>query len=150
MHIISGNEPLLFVQSPPVFIRIDFSDDESTSVFVQTWEEALRESDEIEQEVGEQDLEVEVEEKELEVKEIEQEVNPSITRRIGYLEGAFQKKVYQPLQFDLGDDSLTGAIDKVDGNTVFIMLRGEEQEIVAVEMNTIEEISWRGKPFAEI
>jgi len=132
VQVISSNEPLLFVDGPPVFIRVVVTDEESTSVFTPIMEEELEQFDAMDLEVNE---------------EVNEEVNPSIMRRIAYLEGAFQKEIYQPLQFNVGDEMLTGAIDRIDGDTLFIVLRGTDKEIMAVEINTIEEILWRGKPF---
>lgn len=149
----------MFVHGPPVFIRVEVAEEESTSVFMLTEEEEV----EVIKAPGsftEDDTEVEdaeVEELGLETEIVSSQdvkampvVNPSVRRRIVYLEGSFQKEMYRPLQFDLGDESLTGAIDRVDGDTVFIVLRGDEQEVVALDIDTIKEIRWHGQPFAEI
>jgi len=133
VQIISSNEPLLFVHGPPVFIRVVVTDEESTSVFTPIMEEELERLDEIE----------------LGLDKIAQEVITSVTRRIAYLGGAFQKEVYRPLEFDLGEETIIGALGKVEGNTVFIELSGEEESVVAIELSTIKEIFWRGKPFTE-
>ena len=77
-------------------------------------------------------------------------VNPSIFKRITELGKPFQRQVYKPLQFILGEETLSGEIEKIDGETVLINLVGEEDLIVSVEMNTIEEILWRGTPFKEL
>lgn len=114
----------MFVHGPPVFIRVEVTDEESTSVFVQNWEEQTESGD------------------------MEVIIDSSILRRMKYLEGSFQNEVYRPLQFDLGEEKLTGVIEKIEGNTAFIELDGEEG-IVAVEIDKILEIFWRGKPFAE-
>lgn len=121
MQIISYKEPLLFVQGPPIFIRVIATDEESTSVF-------LLNEDEVKSVV---------------------KAKPSILRRITYLEKGFQREVYRPLQFVIGDELLKGSIDKVERETVFINLDGEGEEIVAVELASIEEILWRGEPFIE-
>jgi len=143
VHIILYNEPLLFVDGPPVFIRVDIPiiEDESTSVFsmVEEVEEGL-------------DL-AQLDAAELHAEEIKYEpeimYNPSIRRRMAYLEGALQKEMYRPLQFDMENTSVIGSIDKIDGEIVFIELRGEQNKVVALEISKIEEILWRGKPFAE-
>ena len=61
----------------------------------------------------------------------------------------FPRQVYQPLQFVLGDETLTGTIEKIEGETVLIEIDEGDKEFVAVEMGRIEEILWRGDPFAE-
>ena len=127
--IISYNEPLLFVQGPPVFIRVAVKDEESTSVFVLTGEE-LEDANETKQ------------------MELAEKVEPSsISRRITYLGLPFHRQVYQPLQFILNDETLTGTIEEVDGDTVLID-QGEDQ-FIAIDVTQIEEILWRGKPFVE-
>lgn len=157
MPIIFENEPLMFVHGPPVFIRVEVADEESTSVFMSTVEE----QDVIEARIEFNDA-VTIEDDEGTALALENEVvisqevnvtpvvDPSVRRRIIYLKGSFQKEMYRPLQFDLGDQSLTGAIERVDGDTVFIELGDENQEIIAVDIHTIEEIRWHGQPFAEI
>ena len=72
--------------------------------------------------------------------------NPAVLRKITYLEGAFQREIYRPLQFVIGEEILKGTIDKIDGETVLINLHGEDEGIVAVEIATIGEILWRGHP----
>lgn len=134
MRIISHNEPLLFVHGPPVYIRVAVTDEESTSVFVSNGEE--KETDEL----GESEL-----------GEIKNAgfVNPSIVKKIFHLGGPFQRQVYRPLKFIIGDETLSGEITSIDGDTVFIDLDGEKDLIVAIEINKIEEVLWRGKPFQE-
>lgn len=138
--IILQNEPLLFVQGPPVFIRVVTKHEESTSVFVLSGEEQEFVS-ELEEQVEQQQ---------------EQEQAPSVNvaessmmRRIMYLGTPFSRQVYRPLQFVLADETLTGTIEKIEGETVFIGIGGDGTELVSVEMAKIDEILWRGDPFIE-
>ncbi|MCZ2258979.1 hypothetical protein [Sporosarcina sp. G11-34] len=135
MHIIIYNEPILFVHGPPVFIKAKVEREESTSIFLLNTEEVV-------------DSEGDVENEQEEVEPVT-EGDPSIRSRIIYLSGDFRKEIYQPLQFQIGDEILKGIIDKVEGETVFIVLHGKEEEIVAVELTSIEEVLWRGQPFLE-
>ena len=130
MRIIYQNEPLLFVHGPPIYIRVATTEEESTSVFVLNEDEFAKPSD-------------------TEVNEVETvlTVDPSIFKRITELGKPFQRQVYRPLQFILGEETLSGEIEKIEGETVLINLVGEEDLLVSVEMNTIEEILWRGTPF---
>lgn len=132
MRNIYKNEPLLFVHGPPIYIRIANTDEESTSVVVLHEDEFAKPSD-------------------TELNEVEtvSTVKPSIFRRITELGKPFQRQVYRPLQFIIGEETLLGEIEKIEGETVLIKLVGEEDLIVGVEMNTIEEIFWRGTPFKE-
>ncbi len=132
MRIIYQNEPLLFVHGPPIYIRVATTDEESTSVFVLNEDEFAKPSD-------------------TELNEVETvlTVDPSIFKRITELGKPFQRQVYRPLQFILGEETLSGEIEEIDGETVLINLVGEEDLLVSVEMNTIEEILWRGTPFKE-
>lgn len=132
MRIIYKNEPLLFVHGPPVYIRVATTDEESTSVFVLNEEEFAKPSD-----------------TELNDVKTVSTVKPSILRRITELGKPFQRQVYRPLQFIIGEETLSGEIEKIEGETIFFNLDGEEDLVVGVEMNTIEEILWRGKPFKE-
>ena len=132
MRIIYQNEPLLFVDGPPIYIRVASTDEESTSVFVLNEDEFTKPSD---AELNEVDTVL--------------TVNPSIYKRITELGKPFQRQVYRPLQFILGEETLSGEIKKIDGETVLINLVGEEDLVVSVEMSTIEEILWRGAPFKE-
>ena len=140
--IIYRNEPLLFVHGPPVFMKIAITVEESTSVFVidggeleatlDVSEEGLKEIDE--NQVPEKIKSISV-------------ADPSIVKRIMYLGTPFPRQVYQPLQFVLSDETLTGKVEKIEGETLFIEIKGGENEFVAVEMGNISEILWRGNPF---
>ena len=130
--MISYNEPMLFVQGPPVFTRVFVADEESTSVFILNEEEPV-ELDVLEKVENQSDV----------------KAKSSVKRSIIYLEGAFQREIYRPLQFVIGDEIIKGTIGKVEGETVLIDLHGEDKGIVAVEIATIEEILWRGHSILE-
>jgi hypothetical protein len=132
VRIIYKNEPLLFVHGPPIYIRVATTEEESTSVFVLTEEEFAKPRN-----------------TELNEVQTDSTVKPSILRRITELGKPFQRQVYRPLQFIIGEETLSGKIEKIEGETIFFNLDGEEDLVIGVEMNTIEEILWRGKPFKE-
>jgi len=127
---IFQNKPLLFVDGPPVFIKVSINVEESTSVFIINNEE---------QSVLENEEQVSVTEA--------LPVNPDIQRKILYLSSSFRRQAYQPLQFVLEEETLSGTIEKIEEETVWIDLEGANHEIIAVEMGKIEEVLWRGKPF---
>jgi hypothetical protein len=131
VRIIYKNEPLLFVHGPPIYIRVAITEEESTSVFVLT-EEATGDFIEDAEEVQET-----------------APANSEVFNKIISLGRPFQRQVYKPLQFVFENEVLKGAINRVDGETLFIELVDEEDLIVAVEINTIKEVLWRGKPFSE-
>lgn len=142
--IIYRNEPLLFVKGPPVFIKIAITVEESTSVFVIDGGELEATVDVLEEglegrEIGEDQVPEEIQSFSV--------ADPSIVKRIMYLGSAFPRQVYQPLQFVLNDETLTGKIEKIEGETLFIEVNGGDNEFVAVEMGNISEILWRGNPF---
>ncbi|KAA0966717.1 hypothetical protein FQ087_10965 [Sporosarcina sp. ANT_H38] len=137
MHIIYRNEPLLFVNGPPVFIKVVVAVEESTSVFILDSEYQIEQ--EKEEQLTEQLIDVET----------LLETNLAIQRKIIYLNNSFRRMVYQPLQFVMEGETVTGAIEKIEEKTVWIDLTGMHQDLVAVEMGKIEEVLWRGKPFDE-
>lgn len=132
MLTIFQNKPLLFVDGPPIFIKVAITVEESTSVFLLNSEE---------QSMLENEEQVSVAEA--------LPVNPGIQRKIIYLSNSFRRQAYQPLQFVLEEETLSGTIEKIEEETVWIDLEGADQEIIAVEMGKIEEVLWRGKPFDE-
>ena len=138
MLIIFRNEPLLFVHGPPVYNKITITVEESTSVIMLN-EEALEVSDVVER----------IEQEQQDVTQSLEVADPSVIRRIVYLGSPFPRQVYQPLQFVMGDETLTGIIEKIEGETVLIEIDEGEKEFVAVEIGRIEEILWRGSPFVE-
>lgn len=75
--------------------------------------------------------------------------DPSLVRRIMYLGTPFSRQVYRPLQFVLDGETLTGSIEKIEGETILIGVGEDASELVSVEMARIEEILWRGDPFVE-
>ncbi|AMQ07463.1 hypothetical protein AZE41_16825 [Sporosarcina psychrophila] len=123
----------MFVDGPPVFIKVAIIVEESTSVFLLNNEEEL----------------VVENEEQISVTEVVP-VNPGIQRKIIYLSNSFRRQAYQPLQFVLEEETLSGTIEKIEEETVWIDLEGVNHEIIAVEMGKIEEVLWRGKPFDEI
>ncbi|QUW21685.1 hypothetical protein JSQ81_18170 [Sporosarcina sp. Marseille-Q4063] len=131
MRIIYKNEPLLFVHGPPIYIRVATTDEESTSVFVLN-EEETEEFIEGEEEVQETTR-----------------TNSEVFNKITSLGSPFQRQVYKPLQFVFENEVLKGVINRIDGETLFIELVDEEDLIVAVDINTIKDVLWRGKPFQE-
>ena len=134
MRIIYQNEPLLFVHGPPIYIRVATTDEESTSVFVLNGEE----KEELIL-LGKNEEEVQKSAKS----------NSEILNKITSLGRPFQRQVYKPLQFVCEDEIIKGTINRVDGETVFIEVADEEDLIIAVEINTIKDVLWRGKPFKE-
>lgn len=139
MRNISLNEPLLFVHGPPVFIRVAVTEeDESTSVFVPNGLEFELEEFEDFEEFYERDPEME---------EIPVAINPSIAPKIAYLASPFQRQVYRPLQFIVGDETISGEIKQIDGDKVLIAVEKEKDLVVPLDINMIKEILWRGMPF---
>ncbi len=136
------NEPLLFVQGPPVFIKVVVKNEESTSVFVGN-EDGSGVVSEADQVVQRRQEVLEVPEK----PQITKVANPSISRKIHYLGTPFARQVYRPLQFVLGDETIKGTIEKIDGETLVIEMTEGEKEVVSIDMATIKEILWRGDPF---
>ncbi|WP_172369883.1 hypothetical protein [Sporosarcina jiandibaonis] len=136
MRIIYQNEPLLFVHGPPIYIRVATTDEESTSVFVLNGEE-------MEEFIHTEEVE--------EVEEVQKKVrtNSEVFNKITNLGRPFQRQIYKPLQFVLEDEILKGAINRVDDETVFIELANEEDLIITVEIDTIKDVLWRGKPFLD-
>lgn len=134
--IILRNEPLIFFQGPPVFIKVVTKHEESTSVFMLSGEEPEAASEVVQEETPEQVTAVKV-------------ADPSLVRKIMYLSTPFSRQVYRPLQFVLDGETLMGSIEKIEGETILIGVGEEAGELVSVEMARIEEILWRGDPFVE-
>ncbi len=127
----------MFVQGPPVYIKVSVKEEESTSVFLLN-EDVLEMSGEAKREPVEKRESNSV-----------KAVDPSLARRITYLGLPFSRQIYHPLQFVLDDETLTGSIEKIDGETILIGTGEGEKEFVSVEMRSIVEILWRGDPFVE-
>lgn len=136
MLIILRNEPLLFVQGPPIFIKVVTKHEESTSVFMLSGEESELVGEAVLEETPEQMTAIKV-------------ADPSLVRRIMYLGTPFSRQVYRPLQFVLDGETLTGSIEKIEGESVLIGVGEDASQLVSVEMASIEEILWRGDPFVE-
>lgn len=121
---------MLFVQGPPVYVKVKIIEEESTSVFFPN-EESVKETIDIYPSVRAES----------------QVVNTAIMNKINYLSGPFQKQVYKPLQFIVEGKVVKGDIQKVQGDIIWI----DTDDIVAeIEVAKIEKILWRGHPFEEI
>lgn len=138
------NEPLMFVQGPPVYIKVTIKDEESTSVFVTNEDESQVIAQDIQEEKEQQTIQELPEEQPL-----QKIPDPSIIRRINYLGSPFARQVYRPLQFVMGEERVKGTIDQINGETLVIEKTEGEKEHVAIEIRKIEEILWRGEPFLE-
>ena len=67
-------------------------------------------------------------------------------KRLNYFTSPFAQHVYKPLTFQMKyGESLQGLVDKLDDESATIRL--VDGTIVSIEMNDIQEINWRGKPF---
>lgn len=138
------NEPLMFVQGPPVYIKVTIKDEESTSVFVTNEDES-----QVVAQDGLEEIEQQVIQEVQEEQPLQKMPDPSIIRRINYLGSPFARQVYRPLQFVMGEEKVKGTIEKIEGETLIIEMAEGEKEFVAIEMGRIEEILWRGNPFVE-
>jgi hypothetical protein len=74
-------------------------------------------------------------------------ISTIVSKKLFYLNSSFRLQAYQPLQFVMAEETLTGSIERIDENTVFIQPLEEEQSSVMIEMKDIEDILWRGQPF---
>lgn len=134
--IIVKNEPLLFVQGPPVFNKIIFKLEESTSVFtsiedITTYEEVDYSG------IGFVGVE----------KELHTITNNDILEKIIYLNRPFRKQVYAPLKFVMKEETLSGTLLKRDGNVIWIQPIGETEASISVDLHEVEDILWRGESF---
>lgn len=138
------NEPLLFVQGPPVFIHMVI-EEESTSVFEMESTPANQEKtveNTKESALGRSETEVE--------KTTEQFVfHPNtMMKKLQYLATPFPKQAYKPLHFVLEKEIIKGAIDELHDQNVIIQLDGEKiNTFVSIDINDIREVLWRGTPF---
>ena len=130
MRIIYQNEPLLFVHGPPIFIRVSTTDEESTSVFV------LTEDEQEELVLAEEAPEIE-------------KNNAAVFNKIINLGRPFQRQIYKPLQFVLENEIVKGIITDINEETVWIEITDEEDLTIAVDINTIRDVLWRGNSFQE-
>ena len=126
MHIMSRPVPLMFVSGPPVYIGVPFVEEESTSVFVKDGDEKI----------------ALVEATFIEVKE----VDPVIIAKLRRIRTSFGQQIYRPLTFYLEEDEeISGNVASFDDNTIVIEVNGDKDTIVAIELNAIRDIKWRGK-----
>ena len=118
--------PLMFVSGPPVYIAVPVADEESTSVFV-------KDEDETTELVGVPLVEV-------------KEVDPLIIAKLRRIRTSFGQQIYRPLTFYLEEDEeISGNVASFEDNTIVIEVDGDEDTIVAIELNAIQDIKWRGK-----
>lgn len=130
---ISYPQPLLFVQGPPIYVKVKVVEEESTSVFIfndHTEKERLdiRPSGEIEPVTGTGPA----------------VVNSDIRNTIDYLSRPFQKQAYHPLQFIVEGKTVKGDIQKIHDSTIWIEL---DDEVTEVDIAKIEDVLWRGQSF---
>lgn len=137
MYKSLANDPLLFVQGPPVYRhikKVSHWQEESTSIFP---EPQLKAEDEVDV--------VTKNEKLHDAKETtEDEMESVMWRRLRFLSTDFAKYVYKPLRFHLHNgDQIFGSVDQLLPSSVQIKSPGND--VIAVEIKEIQEIWWGGK-----
>lgn len=129
--MMSRPVPLMFVSGPPVYTHVPFVDEESTSMFVK-------------------EEETETESQAITADPVETiEVDPSILAKVQKVQSPIGQKVYKRLTFVLDNEEIKGNVAEVDGNTMMIKVDGDEDKIVALELNELRNIIWRGKSLPE-
>ncbi|WOV88432.1 hypothetical protein QWT69_04745 [Sporosarcina oncorhynchi] len=128
---ISYPHPLLFVQGPPVFVKVKMVEEESTSVFI------------INHHTEKETLEVHPSSVN-ELETVAVGTNSAIRQKIDYLSRPFQKQAYHPLQFIVEGKTVKGDIQKVQDSTIWIEL---DDEVTEVDIEKIEDVLWRGQSF---
>lgn len=123
VFIILNAMPLLFVKAPPVFVRVEVVQEESTSIFVKSFDE----HDET---------------------PAAPVINEAIRTKLKKLCEPFYRQVYTPLQFRINNELVKGTIDRCDGDTIFIRTQDTPGEVTAYIIEEIEEILWRGAVFS--
>lgn len=137
MYNSLANDPLLFVQGPPVYRHIKKVSDwqeESTSIFPEPILKATTETEEV--------AKNEAPEKVAEL--LEDETDSIMWKRLRFLSTDFAKYVYKPLCFHLHNgDQIFGCVDVLYPASVQIKSPGNE--VIQVEIKEIQEIWWGGK-----
>ena len=130
MYVSLVNDPLLFVQGPPVYRHVRQ---------VSKWQE---ESTSIYPEPVVKEVEPDVKKIEPDVKKVE--TNVLMWKRLRFLTSDFAKHVYRPLCFHLhAGEKVCGVVDELHPESVHI--KSQEGVITALEIQEIEEIWWGGK-----
>lgn len=123
MYVSLENDPLLFVQGPPVYRhvrRVSKWQEESTSIFPEPVVKAV----------------------EPDVQKVE--TNELMWKRLRFLTSDFARHVYRPLCFHLhAGEKVCGAVDELHPESVHI--KSLEGVITALEIQEIQEIWWGGK-----
>ena len=66
-------------------------------------------------------------------------------RQLKFLSLPFRQRVYQPIEFVMKDGShLIGVVNEIDGTNIKIV---DGRQEVLIEVNAIDQLIWRGKPF---
>lgn len=116
MYVSVENDPLLFVQGPPVYRhipKVKHWQEESTSIFPEPVLKAV-------------------------------EKDPLMWNRLRFLQTDFAKHVYKPLCFHLQDgEKVYGVVEALNPDSV--QIKFADGEITAFELKEIKEIWWRGK-----
>ncbi len=116
MNISLENEPLLFVQGPPVYRHVrnvSHWQEESTSIFPEPVAKVV-------------------------------EIDPLMWKRLRFLTSEFAKHVYKPLCFELqNDEKICGVVDELQPEHV--QITSPEGEFTSVDIKEIKEIWWGEK-----
>jgi len=151
VYVSLENDPLLFVQGPPVYRhikKVSLWQEESTSIFPEPSTKDFEEDKQVPkgQNNVETTLEVEAEKMDNAGKpaEADIETDPVMWKRLRFLSTEFAQYVYKPLRFQLhSGEQILGSVNELYPSSVEI--KGPNDAIVAVEIQEIQEIWWGGK-----
>ena len=140
VYVSLENDPLLFVQGPPVYRyrkKVSRWLEESTSIFPDPTEKDV-----------EKDIVNQASEQMNEVGKLEpiekDETDTVMWKRLRFLSTDFAKHVYKPLRFHLHTgEQIFGAVIKLYPASVEI--KSPNGDIVALEIQEIQEIWWGGR-----
>ncbi len=120
----SLNDPLLFIQGPPVFhLPPEFKE-------VIEFEKLVQDGEEESTSIYEKNREM-------------SGTTSAILDKLYFLAKPFQRQVYRPLTFHLkGGGILQGEVEEVNGKSVTIKLNSGENAIYSIEQ--VLKIAWRG------
>ena len=125
----------MFIDSPPMVSIVAIDKEESTSIF---WSGN-------ESEVTSENEEV------IPPTALLEPVDTPVIRKLRYLAEPFPRSAYRPLQFAVNGQLLTGGIASVTDSTIAIEVSEESKEtndIRTLDLREIEEVFWKGSPFA--
>lgn len=128
--------PLMFINSPSTSIRYSAKEERNQTVLAEeeSTDKMKDPSSELQEELVAEG----------------NETNPFVVEQLKKMQTPFGRHLYQPLQFNLVNQStVIGTLKEIQDGKLTVLAGGNEEKVLTIDAHEITDILWRGKSIKE-